>query len=144
MTVAAIAEVLGGTAMLARTVEYSSELTEVTREGLPVETLSLLAKDLGVERKTVARVVGISERTLNRRIAKNERLSAAESDRLVRLARVIAMAMDTLEGSAKASSWLQRPNMVLDGQRPLDLLDTDAGVRSVEEVLLRIEYGLYS
>jgi putative toxin-antitoxin system antitoxin component (TIGR02293 family) len=144
MTVAEIAAVLGGRKVLKRNVTSDTGLRVITREGLPVATLTRLAADLIIERKTLAAVVGISDRTLSRRIAKGERFSAEESDRVVRLARVVAMATDTLGTSAKASSWLQRPNMVLDGQTPLQLLDTDTGVRSVEEVLNRIEYGLYS
>jgi len=71
-------------------------------------------------------------------------LTAEESDRSLRLARIVALTTDTLGDSRKAFSWLQTPNRALDGQRPLDLLDTDAGTHSVETVLGRIEYGLYS
>jgi putative toxin-antitoxin system antitoxin component (TIGR02293 family) len=144
MTVAAIAEVLGGRKMFKQKVEYAADLTTLTREGLPVKALTLLAEGLAVDRRTLAHVIGISERTLSRRIAGNERLSAEESDRLVRTARVFAMAKDTLGTAQKASSWLQRPNRALEGQTPLELLDTDTGVRSVETLLGRIEYGLYS
>ena|SRR5580698_1872049 len=144
MTVAAITAVLGGRRMLKRQVDSDSELTLLTREGLPVGTLTLLAQELDVERKTVAHVIGISDRTLSRRIAKDERLSAQESDRMVRLARVFALATDTLGTAQKASLWLQTPNNVLEGQTPFSLLDTDAGVRSVETVLGRIAWGVYS
>jgi putative toxin-antitoxin system antitoxin component (TIGR02293 family) len=144
MSPAAIADVLGGTKTLSRQIDYPSELTTLTREGLPVEALSRVATELSVERRTVARVVGISERTLNRRIAKNERLSAVESDRLVRLARVVANAVETLGTNEKASLWLKTPNRALDGMAPLQLLDTEAGVGSVETVLGRIAYGIYS
>jgi putative toxin-antitoxin system antitoxin component (TIGR02293 family) len=144
MTVAAITAVLGGKQMLKRKIDSDFELVVLTREGLPVSTLTRLAEELSVERKTIARVVGISERTLSRRIAKRERLSAEESDRTVRLARVIAMVVDTLGTAEKASRWLQKPNRALGGQVPLDLLDTDSGTRSVETILNRIEYGIYS
>jgi len=144
MTVAAITRVLGGRQILKRKVDSPSQLMRLTREGLPVQTLTLLAEELSVERKALARVVGISDRTLSRRIAKSERLSAEESDRTVRLARVIALATDTFGTREKASVWLQTPNRVLEGQTPLSLLDTDSGVRSVETVIGRIEWGLYS
>lgn len=144
MTVAAIAAVLGGKRTLKRRVESDSELRAMTREGMPVGTLPVLAEELSIERKTLARVVGISDRTLSRRIASASRLSAEESDRTVRLARVIALAKETLGSSRKASLWLQTPNRALEEQQPLDLLDTDAGVRSVETVLGRIAYGIYS
>ncbi len=144
MTIAAITAVLGGQKILRRQVTSDAQLTTLTREGLPVGSLTLLANELSVERKTVARVVGISERTLSRRTAKSELLSADVSDRTVRMARILAQATETFGTREKASLWLQSPNRVLEGQTPLSLLDTDAGVRSVETVLGRIEWGLYS
>jgi putative toxin-antitoxin system antitoxin component (TIGR02293 family) len=104
----------------------------------------LLADGLGMQRTRVAGILGISERTLSRRITSNSKLTAEESDRTVRLARVMANAEDTLGTMQKASRWLQTPNRALDGEAPFDLLDTDAGVQSVETVLGRIAYGVYS
>jgi putative toxin-antitoxin system antitoxin component (TIGR02293 family) len=144
MTVAAIAEVLGGRKIFKRKIEYDTELTSLTRKGLPVQTLTILAGELGVERKTLAKIVGISERTLSRRLAHGESLSAGESDRTVRLARVFAKAKDTLGTAKKASHWLLSANLALGGEVPFDLLDTDAGVRAVETILYRIDYGIYS
>jgi len=144
MTVAAITAVLGGKRTLKRKVDSDSDLRLITREGLPVMTLPALADELNVERKVLAKVVGISDRTLSRRLANGLRLSAEESDRTVRLARVFALAKDTLGSSEKASRWLQKANLALAGQVPLHLLDTDSGVREVETILNRIEYGLYS
>jgi putative toxin-antitoxin system antitoxin component (TIGR02293 family) len=144
MTVAAITEVLGGRKTLKRKVDSDSDLRIITRDGLPVMTLSTLAEELNVERKTLAKVVGISDRTLSRRLANGSRLSAEESDRTMRVARVFAQAKDTFGTKEKASHWLQSPNRALRGDVPLELLDTDAGAQSVQTILLRIDYGVYS
>lgn len=144
MTVGAITAVLGGPKVLKRKIDFDSDLRTLTREGLPVSALTSLADSLSLERKTLARVVGVSERTLSRRISHHERLSSDESDRTVRLARVVALAIDTLGSLEKASTWLRAANATLDGQVPLDLLDTDTGVRSVETILGRIAWGVYS
>ena len=144
MTIAAIAEVLGGRRALRQKVETSSDLARATRAGLSVDSLDTLAQELSLQRLAVARLLGISERTLTRRATSNGRLTAAESDRVVRLARVLALAKETLGDMERASRWLQTPNRALEGDKPIDLLDTDTGVRSVEQVLGRIEYGLYS
>jgi putative toxin-antitoxin system antitoxin component (TIGR02293 family) len=144
MTVVVIAEVLGGKKALKQKIETSSDLVELTRAGLPVAILGALAHTLAVQRVSVARLLGISERTLSRRVTVNARLTAEESDRMVRLARVLALAKETLGGMDKAGRWLQTPNRALEGERPFDRLDTDAGVRSVEQVLGRITYGVYS
>jgi putative toxin-antitoxin system antitoxin component (TIGR02293 family) len=87
---------------------------------------------------------GIPRRTLTRRLAQHSRLTAAESDRAVRLAQVFSNAIDTLGDEEKAAAWLKTPNRALRGGRPLDQLDTDPGVREVETVLGRISYGIYS
>jgi putative toxin-antitoxin system antitoxin component (TIGR02293 family) len=144
MTIAAIAEVLGGKKILRKRIETSSDLAKATRAGLSVNSLDMLAEELSMQRIAVAKLLGISERTLSRRVTSNSRLTAAESDRIVRLARVLALAQETLGNREKASRWLQTSNRALEGDKPFDRLDTDIGVRSVEQVLGRIEYGLYS
>lgn len=63
---------------------------------------------------------------------------------MVRLARVAAQASQTLGGKEEAFRWLHQPNPVLGHRTPLSLLDTDNGARKVEEVLGRIEHGVYS
>lgn len=144
MTVAAIAEVLGGTKTLKKKIETSADLAQATRGGFAVSILDKVADELAMQRIAVAKLLGISERTLSRRTTSKSRLTPAESDRMVRLARIIAQARETLGDMEKASRWLQTPNRALEGDRPIDRLDTDIGVRSVEHVLGRIEYGLYS
>jgi len=144
MSVAAIAELLGGAKVLKKKVGTASDLVDLTREGLPSDILPALAAELSMDRKAVAQAIGITERTLSRRLSTRSRLSSVESDRTVRLARVLTLASETLGNMTKASRWLQTPNRVLDGHTPFELLDTDAGVQSVETVLGRIAYGVYS
>ncbi len=144
MTVNSIAEILGGRKVLKRKISTAEELVQITRKGLPVDILRELAVELGMERQAVASLIGIPARTLSRRLSSRSRLSAAESDRSVRVARIVAQAKDTFDDLPMAANWLQAPNRVLKGQRPIDLLDTDAGVQQVETVLGRIAYGVYS
>jgi putative toxin-antitoxin system antitoxin component (TIGR02293 family) len=144
MTVAAITAVLGGRKVLKRKVTSDNDLRVITREGLPVKTLPALAEELDVERRILAKVVGISDRTLSRRLASGSKLSAEESDRTMRVARVMAQATDTFGNAEKAAHWLKAPNRVMDGETPLSLLDTDAGVKWVETILGRIAWGVYS
>ncbi len=144
MTVAAIAEVMGGRKTLKRKVGSSEELILLVRDGLPVAVFAALAKELAVDRVQLARVVGMSTRTMSRRLSQHGKMSATESDRTVRLARLLAHAKDTFGDMTKASRWLQIPNLALGGKKPFELLDTDAGVQSVDTILGRIDYGLFS
>jgi putative toxin-antitoxin system antitoxin component (TIGR02293 family) len=144
MTIGAIADVLGGPKRLRQPIQTSSDLAEVTRAGLPVYSLDALANELSMPRLSVAKLLGISERTLTRRTNSSSRFTPIESDRIVRFARVLALAKEVLGSMEKANQWLKTGNRALEGDKPIDRLDTDAGVRSVEQVLGRIEYGLYS
>jgi putative toxin-antitoxin system antitoxin component (TIGR02293 family) len=144
MTAVAVAEILGGKKVLGRKVTRSKELAELVREGIPVQALLVLAGRTGLRQAEVTSHFGISQRTLTRRVAQHSRLTAAESDRTVRLAQVFANAAETLGSEEKATQWLKAPNRALGGERPLDQLDTDPGAREVEDVLGRIAYGVYS
>lgn len=141
---AAIAEVLGGRKVLGKVVKNPDDLSEIVRKGLPASSIKLLAEKLDVGSTALSQKLGIPQRTLTRRLSQGSRLTAAESDRTVRLARVYASAVEMIGDEAKAVAWLQTPNRALGGERPLDHIDTDIGTREVEDVLGRIAYGVYS
>jgi len=144
MSIAEIVEVLGGTKTFRRPVRTTDDLARQVRSGLPAQTVNLLAETLSLHRAQVAERLSIPPRTLSRRLATRSRLTHEESDRTLRMARVVALAQEVLGSDEKASHWLSNPNRALAGRPPFDLLDTDLGVRSVEEVLHRIAYGIYS
>ena len=136
--------VLGGELVLGGPMNQGGALAGLVRAGLPVEALFLLAERMDLRQAEISEKIGIPHRTLTRRLAQHARLTAAESDRAVRLAQVFATAAETLGTEEKAAQWLKTPNRTLRGGRPLDQLDTAPGVREVEDVLGRISYGVYS
>jgi putative toxin-antitoxin system antitoxin component (TIGR02293 family) len=144
MATHSVPDVLGGELVLGRAVNQGGALAELVREGLPVKALLLLAERLDIRQAEISEKIGIPKRTLTRRLAQHSRLTAIESDRAVRLAQVYSTAAETLGDGDKAAAWLKTPNRALRGGRPLDQLDTDPGVREVEDVLGRIAYGVYS
>jgi putative toxin-antitoxin system antitoxin component (TIGR02293 family) len=144
MATYAIPDVLGGEVILGGSFKRNGELAGLVREGLPVKSLFLLALRLDLNQAEISEKIGIPQRTLTRRNAQDARLTPAESDRTVRLAQVFANASETLGSGDKAAAWLKTPNRALRGGRPLDQVDTDPGVREVEDLLGRIAYGVYS
>ena len=143
METAAIAEVLGGRKVLGKSIKTSDDLEELIRKGLPAAVVTILGVKMGVG-NAVSATLGIPSRTLSRRLSKRSHLTAAESDRTVRLARVYATAVRMIGDEKKAVAWLRTPNRALGGVVPMERLDTDIGAREVEEVLGRIAYGVYS
>jgi len=140
-----VARKLGGRGVLRRNVASDRDLIAVVRAGLPVRALDyflkLWARELN--QGDVYRVIG-SARTLQRKRAHGTVLSTEESDRLARLARIVVRAEDALGDEVRARRWLTAENRALGGVPPLSLLDSDLGVLAVEQVLGRIEHGVYS
>jgi putative toxin-antitoxin system antitoxin component (TIGR02293 family) len=111
------------------------------RSGLPYESLEAVRERLNLSLPEAAGVLHVPLRTLARR--RHERkLDSDESDRLYRLARIAAHAVMVLGTEAKAAAWLRRPNRALNGEAPLEVVDTDLGARQVEDILGRIEHGV--
>src|SRR5579863_6565945 len=115
MAAQTIPDVLGGEVILGRQVTKSGALAELVREGLPVKALLLLAERLDIRQAEISEKIGIPKRTLSRRLTQHSRLTAAESDRAVRLAQVYSAAVETLGDGQKAAAWLKTPNRALRG-----------------------------
>jgi putative toxin-antitoxin system antitoxin component (TIGR02293 family) len=139
-----IADVLGGRKVLGSAVKEPEDLARIVRKGLPAVSVTALAEKLHLANSVIGQKLGIPQRTLTRRLSQASRLSPAESDRTVRMARVYANAVEMIGDPENATAWLETSNRALGGARPLDLLDTDVGARMVEDVLGRIAYGVYS
>lgn len=97
-------------------------------------------KKIGFSDEEIHQLV-VPARTLGRR---TETLNLEESDKLQRLERVLDHAIRVLGASEKANRWLRKPNRALEGSVPIELLISETGARQVEEILGRIEYGMFS
>jgi putative toxin-antitoxin system antitoxin component (TIGR02293 family) len=137
---AAIVHELGGEDVVGRSVRTSEDLSDVIREGFPEPVLRAFVQSSGLSVQEVASSLALSKRSLQRRTALG-RLARLESDRLYRLARLMALAVYFLEDQERALRWFKRPNRALGGAVPLQLIDTELGARQVEEVLGRVGYG---
>lgn len=113
------------------------------RRGLPANSVFHLARILQTTEHDLLPIIGMSDRTLQRRRKEKKPLNPVESDRLYRLAKMYARANEVFENEDVALDWLKSENRAL-GNIPLLLLDTEAGTDMVERVLTRIEHGVYS
>ncbi len=84
----------------------------------------------------------VPRRTFARRQAQNERLTVEETDKALRLARIATQAEIVFGDKNKAHRWLRKPKRSLNGETPLTYLASEAGARTVEEMLNRIEFGI--
>lgn len=86
----------------------------------------------------------VPKRTLARRRSAKELLTVEETDKALRLKRIAALAEHVFGDPAKAQRWLRKPKRSLKGEAPLAYLASENGARVVEEMLGRIEHGIYA
>jgi putative toxin-antitoxin system antitoxin component (TIGR02293 family) len=98
--------------------------------------------EMGLGRPEIDALI-IPLRTLQHRRSRHEKLSVEESDRVIRLIRVLSAAETVYGSRERALAWLRRPHPRLDGRNPLSLLRTDTGARIVEELLIQIDEGMF-
>ena len=100
-------------------------------------------RNLGFSSDELHRIVA-PRRTLARRTGNAEPLSRSESDKVMRLERVAEHADRVFGSHEKAMRWLRSEIISLDGMRPIELLESEAGAHMVYETLVRIDYGMFS
>lgn len=118
-------------------------LVRSIRHGLPMSAFVALKTELDVGDTVLARIVDISPRTLTRR-KQEGRLQPAESDRLWRIGYLFERASKLLGGPERAREWFKRPKKALGGKTPLEYTDTEPGAIEVEDLLGRLEHGVFS
>lgn len=120
----------------------SLDMVEIIRTGIPGLAVKELMREAALTSKELSEAIGIPDRTLSRRLNET-RLSAGESERVVRVATMLDRARDVFGSSRVGKEWLHRENRSLGGATPWSLLDTDIGGREVLAVLGRLEHGVF-
>jgi putative toxin-antitoxin system antitoxin component (TIGR02293 family) len=136
----AVIHELGGEQTLGRRLSNDRDLREAIREGFSPKVVAELMRASGLTLKELAAALDLSPRSLQRR-RHSGRLAPYESDRLFRLARIVALASEFLGDHERAVRWLKHPNRALGGVAPVTAMDTELGARQVENILGRVAFG---
>jgi putative toxin-antitoxin system antitoxin component (TIGR02293 family) len=119
-------------------------IIKAVEKGFSWKTFERFVKNIGLPAERIADVMSIPRRTLARRKVEG-RLKAGESDKLLRLARVFGSALDLFDGNREAATlFLTDVNIALGGVAPLDFARTELGAEEVENLVGRIQYGIFS
>ena len=120
------------------------DLVQRIEAGFGFGALERFGKTSGLPLATIADILRIPPRTLARRKATG-RLRPEESERLLRFSNLFSKAMDLFEGDVAAvHRWLTRPNRALGYVPPLSYAKTEVGAREVEDLIMRLEHGIFS
>jgi len=129
---------------LGLTAANPAELIQQLERGFSFRTLQTFESRSGLALSRLAATIGIPERTLARRRV-SRRLTPDESERLLRISAIFEDAVDLFEGDvAAAVNWLTTPRKALGDRAPLAYARTEPGAREVENLIGRLEHGIFS
>lgn len=124
-------------------VRNKAEVIAALKAGLPVGSFNRLQNALEIRAQELATIVQIPVRTLARR-QQEQHLDIDESERVLRIGALFDRAVAVLGGENQARQWLKSPQRALGGHTPLEYADTEPGAREVEDLLGRLEYGVFA
>jgi putative toxin-antitoxin system antitoxin component (TIGR02293 family) len=116
---------------------------KILKKGLPISAFEKLRQTIDVPDATLARIVNVSPRTLIRR-KKEGRLDTDESERIWRIGNLFDRGIRVFGTQESARRWFKTPNRALEGKAPLEYAETEPGAREVEDLLGRLEHGVFS
>ena len=119
------------------------QMIKSIENGLPVSNFKKLREDLGLPDKDLAKYIRVPKSTLSIR-KKTGKFSFVESERLYRIQRLFTKALEVFEDVNLARKWLKEDAYGLGDVSPLEYAATEIGAREVEDLLGRIEHGVFA
>jgi putative toxin-antitoxin system antitoxin component (TIGR02293 family) len=138
---------LGGKNVLGRHIRSMLDAHDVISIGFPAAVLTYISSQMELlqDPDRLQKALGISLRTLQRhKDEPNKALSQEQSGRAWKFAEIVSKATSILGSLEAAQEWLMKPAVGLEQRCPIDLLSTPAGIELVEDLLERMEYGVYA
>ena len=135
---------LGGSIAIGSAIESDFDMITTGSAGIPKSSLDILCTYIGVSRKNMAEnILEVSVKTLERK-SPTDKLDKKISSHALEIAKLMQHAYEVFEDEEKAKTWMSRENRALNGKKPVELFDTLTGLNMVNDVLGRIEEGVYS
>ena len=139
-----IADWLAISAAASRSIISEFDLIKLSSAGITKNAIHNLASSIGISRKDIAEdIFNISVKTLERKGVR-VKLDKKTSSHAVEIAKVLQHAYDVFRDKDKLKRWLNTENRALNNLKPVELFDTLSGLVLVNDVLGRIEEGVYS
>ena len=135
---------LPGIRILALEAQSNLQVVEQLSRGLSSDSVERLAAHLGVSVTRALELTDIKSSTFHDRKKRRQHLSAEESGRVYRLAKVLEAAEAYFENAESVKYWLTHPKVALGGATPVAFARTAEGADYVLKLLGRMAHGVIS
>jgi putative toxin-antitoxin system antitoxin component (TIGR02293 family) len=128
----------------AKTMHSDFDIVKLGAIGITKSSINSLASYIGISRKNMAEdIFDVSVKTLERKESKT-RLDKKTSSHALEIAKVVQHAYEVFRDEEKVKLWVNRENKALNNMKPVQMFDTLSGLNMVNDILGRIEEGVYS
>ncbi len=135
---------LGGKNIVTQPIRSEFDIISLSNEGITKASLDALISHLGISKKAFSEnILDSSVKTLERKKS-TDKLDKRISSHVIEIAKVVEHAFVVFEDEEKVKKWLNAPNRALNNIKPIDLFYLPTGLGMVDDILGRIEYGVYS
>lgn len=122
---------------------YPVRVIELVGKGFTKQNYLNAKKATGFSHEQMSSILSVSTKTIEKYKA-SDRLDEKASERLLKLAEIIALGIKALGSVEILNDWLKKPLRPLEGKRPIDLMGNFYGLETVKNLLGRIEHSVYS
>jgi len=136
-----IEQLLGGSDLIGHAIRNEMDLYELSRTGLPKKALLNLIQNLGFTVKSMASLLNITERTIQRK-SDMELLDFITSEQILQVADIYSRGSEVFGSPEGFKKWVSLENKALNNRKPIDLLSSRYGAQMVIDEIGRIEYGI--
>lgn len=119
------------------------EAREKIISGLPVRACKRILELINIDKRTFSKISGIAPATLARRTSTRQQLKVDESDKVYRLLKITAAAVELFEGDREAAlEWIRKPNPGLNNHPPMEMIRTTPGFEMAISFIKRLDHGV--
>ena len=119
-------------------------LINFIRGGLPFQFFLGLGERLPFSIREWARVLHLSERSLQRYQKDQKAFDALQSERIIEITMLSNYGKSIFGSDSRWMQWLALPNLAMGGLAPQSLLDSSIGIQLIRDELGRLEHGIVS
>lgn len=112
-------------------------------KGFPKSAFLKAKKTTGLSNQVLADILSVSSKTIEKKKS-TDRFDDTASERLYKLAELIALGKEALGSLELFREWLHQPLPPLGGYKPIEMMKNAFGLDLVKEILGRIKHGVYS
>jgi putative toxin-antitoxin system antitoxin component (TIGR02293 family) len=143
MELTRLSAVLGGKQILHMNLNSQMDLIELSRKGISKKALNHLIKYTSLTLGQMAKLLPITERTIQR-YAAGDCFNTAVSEQILEIAHIVARGEEVFGNKQKFMAWMNYENPALANKKPFDLLSSRFGTDLIIDELGRIEHGVIS